>query len=106
MTTADSLRPRPALSETDREQIGETLAALRDVLGHELIGAYLHGSAVHGGLRAFSDIDVLAVSARRMTHHEKQRLVARLLAVSGTGLGAVPRRPVELTIVVSSEIRP
>ena len=94
------------MSETDREQIAEILVCLQDVLGHALIGAYLHGSAVLGGLQAFSDLDVLAVSARQMTHREKERLVARLLAVSGADLAAVPPRPVELTIVVSSEIRP
>jgi predicted nucleotidyltransferase len=106
MTTAGSLPEHHSLAETDRKQIAEILAALRDVLGDELIGAYLHGSAVLGGLRALSDIDVLAVSARQMTGHEKRRMVAHLLAISGTYPSAVPPRPVELTIVVWSEIRP
>jgi predicted nucleotidyltransferase len=104
---ADGSSPGPvALEETDQQQIDSVVAALREVLGQGLIGAYLHGSAILGGLRARSDIDVLAVSARRMTHHEKERMVARLLAVSGTDLTGAPPRPVELTIVVSSEIRP
>jgi predicted nucleotidyltransferase len=106
MTRAGSLPEHLALAEEDRKQIAEILVALRDVLGHELIGAYLHGSAVLGGLRAFSDIDVLAVSAQQMTRNEKGRMVAHLLAVSGTYPSAVPPRPVELTIVVWSEIRP
>jgi predicted nucleotidyltransferase len=87
-------------------QIAEILAALQDVLGHELVGAYLHGSAVLGGLRPLSDIDVLAVSTRQMTRQEKERMVAHLLAVSGTYPSAMPPRPVELTIVVWSQIRP
>jgi predicted nucleotidyltransferase len=106
MTTAGSLPKHLALAEADRKQIAEILAALRDLLGHELVGAYLHGSAVLGGLRPLSDIDVLAVSARQTTRHEKERMVAHLLSVSGTYLSAVPPRPVELTIVVWSEIRP
>jgi predicted nucleotidyltransferase len=106
MTTAGSLPEHVSLAETDRKQIAQILAALRDVLDHELIGAYLHGSAVLGGLRALSDIDVLAVSARQMTGHEKKRMVAHLLAVSGTYPSAMPPRPVELTIVVWSQIRP
>jgi streptomycin 3"-adenylyltransferase len=106
MTAAGSLPEHLALAETDRRQIAEILAAVRDVLGHELIGVYLHGSAVLGGLRAFSDIDVLTVSARQMTRNEKERMVAHLLAVSGTYPFAVPPRPVELTIVVWSESRP
>ena len=42
----------------------EVIAIVRDVLGEALIGAYLHGSAVLGGLRPTSDIDVLAVIDR------------------------------------------
>jgi len=61
MEPDSSLPEHLALEETDREQIAHVLAALRDALGDELIGAYLHGSAVLGGLRAQSDIDVLAV---------------------------------------------
>lgn len=67
----------------DRAQIGKVLAALDEILGGDLMGAYLHGSAVLGGLRPYSDIDVLAGSGRRLTRREKERLVARLLAISG-----------------------
>jgi predicted nucleotidyltransferase len=94
------------LTASDREQIAQVVAALQDVLGDDLIGAYLHGSAVLGGFRARSDIDVLAVSARRMNLHQKERLVARLLDMSGPDPAAAPPRPIELTIVVGSEIRP
>jgi predicted nucleotidyltransferase len=69
------------------------------------VGAYLFGSAVLGGLRPRSDLDVLVVSRRRTSRGEKRRLVERLLAVSGSQPPAPPR-PVELTIVVESEIRP
>jgi streptomycin 3"-adenylyltransferase len=62
----------------------------------------MHGSAVLGGLRPHSDIDVLVVSARPTSRAEKQLLVDRLVAISGRG----PDRHVELTIVVQSEIRP
>lgn len=106
MTPTGSLPEHLALAEADRKEIAEILAALRDVLGHVLIGAYLHGSAVLGGLRPLSDIDVLAVSARQTARNEKGRMVARLLAVSGSYPSAVGSRPVELTIVVWSEIRP
>ena len=106
MATADSLPEQLALGETDREQIARVIAVLRDVLGQDLIGSYLYGSAVLGGLRPQSDIDVLAVSARQTTRDEKGRILARLLSVSGTSPAAAPPRPVELTIVVWSEIRP
>jgi len=78
------------------------VALVHDVLGREAIGAYLFGSAVLGGLKPRSDLDVIAVSARPTTREEKRRLVERLLAVSGEE----GRRRLELTIVVQSAIRP
>jgi predicted nucleotidyltransferase len=71
-----------------------------------LVGAYLHGSAVLGGLRADSDLDVLAVSARETTRAEKQKILSGLLAVSGDRSRGDGRRPIELTIVAASEVRP
>ncbi len=89
------------------EQLDQVVDLFRDVLGSDVVsdvvGAYLFGSAVVGGLRPESDLDVLVVSRRRTTRAEKQRLVDRLLALSG---GDPPRRRLELTIVVESEIRP
>jgi predicted nucleotidyltransferase len=83
------------------EQLDELLSLLHEVLGADVVGAYLFGSATHGGLRQHSDIDVLAVSKRSTTLEEKRRLADGFLALSGGG-----RRPVELTAVVESELRP
>jgi streptomycin 3"-adenylyltransferase len=86
-------------------QIDDIVRVVRDVLGSDVIGAYLHGSAVLGGLRPQSDVDVLVVSRRRTTTEERQVLVDRLLGMSGVG-ARPPARPVELTIVVQSDVRP
>jgi predicted nucleotidyltransferase len=86
-------------------QIDRLVKGLQDVLRQDLLGVYLHGSAVLGGLRPRSDIDVLAVSARRTTSDEKRRLVELLLALSVRG-SIGPPRPIELDVVVQSEIRP
>lgn len=93
------------LPAAETEQAARIVAAVADVLGADLLGVYLHGSAVLGGIRPHSDLDVLAVSARRTTPEEKRRLVDPLRAVSGRR-APVPARPVELTIVVASEVRP
>ncbi|HXT34307.1 MAG TPA: nucleotidyltransferase domain-containing protein [Chloroflexota bacterium] len=87
------------------QQITEVLALVREVLGPDVLGAYLHGAAVLGGLRPRSDIDILVVSRRPTTHEEKRRLVERLLVISRANPPG-PRRPVELTIVVQSHVRP
>lgn len=73
---------------------------LREVFADDLIGAYLHGSGVLGGLRPRSDIDVIAVTRTRLSPERKQRLVDLLLTLSGKP------RPIELDVVVESEIRP
>lgn len=85
---------------------GEVVDIVRDVLGEALLGAYLHGSAVLGGLRPTSDIDVLAVIDRETGVEERRAIVDRLLGISGRRAYRGPGRPVELTIVVASEIRP
>jgi predicted nucleotidyltransferase len=88
------------------EQLDRIVALVRDVLEPDLIGIYQHGSAVLGGLHHRSDLDVLAVSARSTTRAEKQQLVNHLLRLSPAGHARKGCRPVELTIVVDSEIRP
>jgi predicted nucleotidyltransferase len=88
------------------EQLDRIVALVCDVLGPDLVGIYQHGSAVLGGLHPRSDLDVLAVSARSTTRAEKQRFVHHLLSLSPEGHARPGFRPVELTIVVESEIRP
>jgi predicted nucleotidyltransferase len=87
------------------KQWGQVLELLLDILGPDLVGAYLHGSAVLGGLRPRSDIDVLAVLCRPTTKDEKLRLVEGLVGITGTTEPGPPWT-VELTTVVDSEIRP
>jgi predicted nucleotidyltransferase len=82
------------------DQVEPLVEGIRGALGDNLVGAYLHGSAVLGGLRPRSDIDVIAVTKTRMTPDEKRGLIAVLLALSGKP------RPIELDVVVESEMRP
>jgi predicted nucleotidyltransferase len=96
---------RSKLSGKDRQQLDRLLALVRDVLGPEVVGAYLFGSAVLGG-REESDLDVLVVSRRPTTDEEKRLLSTRLLSISGRRTGQVSWRRLELTIVVESYIKP
>jgi predicted nucleotidyltransferase len=81
-------------------QADEIVAAARAVLGDALLGAYLHGSAVLGGLAPGSDVDVLVVSSRRLAQEEKRRLFESLIAITRQP------RTVELTVVVQDDVRP
>jgi streptomycin 3"-adenylyltransferase len=88
------------MTADERAQVDRTLGLVTDVLGPDVVGAYLHGSAVLAGLRARSDVDVFVVTRRRLTAAEKRRLVRELLGISRNP------RPIELTIAVHGDIRP
>jgi streptomycin 3"-adenylyltransferase len=75
-------------------------------MGDAATGAYLHGSAVLGGLKPSSDLDVLAIVDRPTTAGERRQIVDGLLAISGRRAATGPARPVELTVVQASEVRP
>jgi len=76
------------------------------VLRQHLQGVYLYGSAVAGGLRAHSDLDLFVVVDRPTSIKERRELVDSLRPLSSRALRAPDWRPVELTIVVESDIRP
>jgi predicted nucleotidyltransferase len=98
--------PPLVMDDADRQQLDRVTTVVRQVLGPNAVGAYLFGSAVLGGLRSQSDLDVLVVAKRRTMRKEKQRLAVRLLALSGRSTPQGPWRRIELTIVVQSEITP
>lgn len=94
------------MGDGDRRQLDRVVRLVRDVLGPDLVGAYLFGSATAGGLRPESDLDVLAVARRPATGAERRRLVDRLLAISGRRTAAGRWRRVELTLVVERDVVP
>ena len=70
-----------ALQQT--EQIQSALLILHRRLGDALLGVYLHGSAVSGGLKPQSDIDLLAVVQSKLTDGQRSGLLLDLLRLSG-----------------------
>jgi predicted nucleotidyltransferase len=85
------------------DPIEEIVGLVGRVLRKQVIGIYLHGSSALGGLKPASDVDVLVVSRRSMNEQERRQLLERLFSVSGSTNHA---RPVELAVVVQSEVRP
>jgi len=88
------------------QQIQTAVHGLRDVLGDDLLGVYLHGSSVLGGLRPHSDIDLIAITSRPMSASEKRDVLGRLLAISRAGHPERDCRPIELFVLVESQVRP
>lgn len=82
------------------EQVQQVVEMVNNVLPEQVRGAYLFGSAVLGGLKPSSDLDIMVVSDRRTKMEERRRLIGHLLDLS--------RKPryLEVTIVVASEVKP
>ena len=87
----------------------EAFAALRVVeaaLGGPVRGAILSGSAVDGGLRPLSDVDLLVVVDEAPDDPVRRRLAAALMAVSDRGGGVGPGRPLDVTLVRHADVVP
>ncbi|MFB9310934.1 streptomycin 3'-adenylyltransferase [Agromyces hippuratus] len=93
------------------EQIAPVLDHLDEADPGEILGVYLYGSAVSGGLRPDSDLDLLIAARRSLTPDEREGLTGVLLdASSGSAhvrtLSDGSRgRPLEVTYVVIDEDR-
>ena len=84
----------------------EALAAAKDCLGACLVAAYLHGSAVRGGLRPDSDVDILLVIDGAMRDETRRRFVTQLMTISGRPRSADGRRPLELVVFNQADLQP
>ncbi len=93
------------LDSNTKKQIHECLNLVSEIFGPDLLGIYLYGSAIVGGLQKYSDIDLFVVSDRATTREEKAKLAASLLKVSGIYMKS-KELPIELTIVEKSAINP
>jgi predicted nucleotidyltransferase len=89
----------------DEGQVQATIEALRTVLEEGLLSVYMHGSAVSGGLRPQSDIDLLAVIDRSMSDGQRDELLTALLRISGRyPVKPGARRCVELLVFCHADL--
>lgn len=88
------------------KQIDDCSKLLKNILRDDLLGIYLYGSSIMGGLQKFSDIDLFVISNRKTTYEEKKQLVNSLLKISGIYSISKDIKPIELTIVVKSDVNP
>ncbi len=91
---------------TDLRQLEAVVEGVVRVLGPGVVGVYQYGSAVLGGLRRFSDLDVLVVADSPTTVEQRRKLLAEIMPVSGKRGSLLPGRPVELTVVLQGMIKP
>lgn len=93
------------LNDETEKQINQCLNLVKETFGQDLLGVYLYGSSIFGGLQKYSDIDILVVSERSTTHEEKIKLATKLFQISGIYMKS-SKPPIEMTIVQKSEINP
>ncbi|AJS60233.1 hypothetical protein UB51_19225 [Paenibacillus sp. IHBB 10380] len=76
------------------------------MLGSSIVGVYLFGSAVNGGLHIDSDVDVLVIANHSLPEVTRKKLTDRLMLISGKIGKADSVRPLEVTIINHSDIVP
>lgn len=88
------------------EQLAAAVAVVREVLGDSVVAVYLYGSAVMGGLRPNSDLDLFVVASRPTISSERRQFVALLTPISLRAERPATWRPLEVTVVVASDVKP
>lgn len=88
-----------------RQQLHECLEIVKRVLGTDLLGVYLYGSYLIGGLQKYSDIDLFVVTNRSITAEEKIELTTHLLQISGIYMNGI-KPPIEMTFVEKAAVNP
>lgn len=78
-------------------------SVVEDLLGDSIVGIYLFGSAVVGGLKPDSDVDILVAVTDPPAWLQRKALVAQLMSVSGEIGNPLSIRPVELTVVTVAD---
>ncbi|HEN5528815.1 Streptomycin 3''-adenylyltransferase [Legionella moravica] len=96
----EKIEPNP-----DAQQINECINLVTKVLGDNLLGVYLYGSALVGGLQKYSDIDLFVVTNHATTLSEKNELTKHLLHISGRYMKSA-KRPIEMTVVEKGAVNP
>ena len=91
----------------NRDQVLAAVGAIGDSIPHDaVVAVYLYGSAVAGGLRPDSDLDLAVVTARRLTDREKVALVGAIRPLSRRSLRRPDWRPLEVTVLARPLVQP
>lgn len=71
-----------------------------------IVGIYLYGSALAGGLRPDSDLDLAVVTSRRLTTGEREALINAIRPLSRRSLRAPGWRALEVTVLALPDVSP
>jgi streptomycin 3"-adenylyltransferase len=88
------------------EVLEQVVEILNRKIENPILGIYLYGSSVSGGLKTDSDIDLLVIIKGRLPQKNKLELIKQFMQVSGEIGNQELIRPLEITIVNIDEISP
>ncbi len=88
------------------EEAHQALNLIRELLEDQLVGVYLYGSAVMGGLRVDSDVDILVLTNSSLSESTRSELAKRLMQISGKPGESTGIRPLEVTVVNQKGVFP
>ena len=88
------------------DQLTLACDVLQQQLAANLLGIHLYGSALDGGLKPLSDIDLLVIVAERPDHTVLRDLQRALLAISAPPGQHATLRALEATVIVRDEVVP
>ncbi len=71
-----------------------------------IVGIYLYGSALGGGLRPDSDLDLALVTSRRLTALEREALIDAIRPLSRRSLRPPDWLPLEVTVLALPDVQP
>lgn len=92
--------------ETSASQLTAALGLLERYFSESLIGVYLFGSALDGGLRPESDLDLLVCVNAPIGAEKRAALMSDLLTVSAWPGADSLLRPLEVTVVQEGAVCP
>ena len=94
------------LTDSVAHQLSETLSVLELHLGESIQTIYLFGSAVYGGLKPLSDIDLLVTVDAPLKKSTREALMLDLLSMSAYPGTDAKRRALEITVLARQDVVP
>ncbi|MBB5393431.1 MULTISPECIES: aminoglycoside adenylyltransferase family protein [unclassified Herbaspirillum] len=87
-------------------QVAQAQAIIERHLGGHVVAIHLFGSAVDGGLRPYSDIDLLVTVAEPPGEEVRRALMTELLTASAAPGSSTSLRALEVTVLALGQIVP
>lgn len=87
-------------------EASEAVELIKEVFEDRLVGIYLYGSFVLGGLKPESDLDLLVITNSDLTTEDRKDLTHGLMGISGEIGNKLGKRFLEVTVFNENSLNP